>query len=124
VKLWPLILLVTSLAASVALVSTNPSMDDYVRFVEAELGKALDRHEASAAPNREREVVRTIFRAHSRELVESVVRPHTIQRNWGLFSFFETTALEVHIEVLAIGGRFVPLKGIDDAVARLGRLAF
>lgn len=123
-KTWPLILLVTSLAASIALVLTNPSMDDYVTLVEAELGKALDRHEASAAPNREREVVRTIFRAHSRELVESVVRPHTVQRNWGLFGFFETTALEVHIEVLGLGGRFFPLKGIDDAVVRLGRLAF
>lgn len=122
-KLWPLLLLVTALAASVGLVLTNPSLDDYVAFVEAELGKALDRHESSA-PHRERDMVRTIFRAHSRELVESVVRPHTIQRNWGLFSLFETTALEVHIEVLAIGGRFIPLKGVDDAVVRLGRLAF
>ncbi|MDF0644339.1 MAG: DUF4359 domain-containing protein [Nitrospira sp.] len=122
-KLWLLLLLVTALTASVALVLTNPSLDDYVTFVEAELGKALDRHESSA-PQRERDMVRTIFRLHSRELVESVVRPHTIQRNWGLFSLFETTALEVHIEVLAIGGRFIPLKGVDDAVIRLGRLAF
>lgn len=123
-KLWPLILLVTTLAASVALALTNPSLDDYVAFVETELGKALDRHESSATHAREREMVRTIFRAHSHELVESVVRPHTIQRNWGLFSLFETTALEAHIEVLAIGGRFLPLKGVDDAIVRLGRLAF
>jgi len=124
VKLWLLILLVTSLAASVALAMTNPSLDDYVAFVERELGKALDRHESSATHNKEREMVRTIFRAHSRELVESVVRPHTVQRNWGLFSFFETSALEAQVEVLAIGGQFFPLKGIDDAIVRLGRLAF
>lgn len=123
-KLWPLLLLVTALAGGVVLALTNPSLDDYIAFLEAELGKALDRHESSGSHNRERDMVRTIFRAHSHELVESVVRPHTIQRNWGLFSLFETTALEVHIEVFAIGGNFVPLKGVDDALVRLGRLAF
>jgi len=122
-KIWQLLILVALLGACVALALTNPSMDAYLSFVESELGKALDRHE-SAAPNRERAMVRTIFRAHSRELVVSIVGPHTLRRNWGLFSFFETTALDTHIEVLAIGGRFIPLKGIDDAILRLGRLAF
>jgi hypothetical protein len=123
VKIWQLLILVAVLTASVVLALTNPSIDEYLAFVEAELGKALDRHESSP-PNRERHMVRTIFRAHSHELVDSVVRPHTVRRNWGLFSFFETTALDAHIEVLAIGGRFIPLQGVDDAILRLRRLAF
>jgi Domain of unknown function (DUF4359) len=116
-------ILVAILAASVALALMNPSMDSYLAFVETELGKALDRHEPSE-PSRERTMVRKIFRTHSHELVASVVRPHTVRHNWGLFSLFETTALDVDIEVLGIGGHFIPIKGIDEAVLRLGRLAF
>jgi len=118
-----LVILSAVLALAVALAWTNPSMDMYLAFVEAELSLALDRHESSA-PSRERDMVRTIFRAHSHELISSVVRPHTVRRNWGLFSIFETTALDAHIEVLGIGGHFLPIKGIDEAVLRLGRLAF
>jgi len=118
-----LLLLVIALAVSVWLALTNPSMDDYLRFVESELGQALDRHETQE-PSKERIMLRTIFRAHSRELVESLVRPHTLRRNWGLLSRYETTALDVHIEVLAVGGRFIPLKGVDEAIVRLGRHAF
>ncbi|HEY6085595.1 MAG TPA: DUF4359 domain-containing protein [Nitrospira sp.] len=122
-KLWHLLLLVVMLSVSVALAATNPTLDAYLAFVEEEIGKALDRYE-SGAPSRERNMVRTIFRAHSHELVASVVKPHTMHYNWGLFSFFETTALDAHIEILGIGGHFIPIKGMDEAAVRFGRLAF
>ena len=122
-KIWHLILLVMVLAVSVLLAATNPSMEMYLTFVETEIGEALDRHEP-AERSREREMVRTIFRAHSHELVVSVVGPHTTRHNWGLFSLFKTDAMDIHIEVLGIGAQFLPLKGIDEAVQRLGRLAF
>lgn len=118
-----LLILSAVLALAVALALTNPSTDMYLAFVEVQLSLALDRHESSA-PSRERNMVRSIFRAHSHELVSSLVRPHTVRRNWGLFSFFETTALDAHIEVLGVGGHFFPLRGVDEAVLRLGRLAF
>lgn len=118
-----LLLLVLGLSLSVWLALTNPSMDDYLAFVEAELGQALDRYE-SKEPNKERTMLRAIFRSHSRELVASIVRPHTLRRNWGLLSRYETSALDVHIEVIGVAGRFIPLKGVDDAIVRLGRHAF
>ncbi|HJT22663.1 MAG TPA: DUF4359 domain-containing protein [Nitrospira sp.] len=122
-KIWHLMLLVAVLGIGVLLAGTNPSTDMYLAFLEAELGKALDRHQP-AEQSRERDMVRTIFRAHSHELVVSIVRPHTIRHNWGFFSVFETSALDAHIEVLGIGTRFIPIKGVDDAIARFGRLAF
>lgn len=122
-KIRHLIFLVAVLSCGVALALTNPSLESYVAFVEAELNKALDRTEP-AERSKERAMLRTIFRAHSHELVLSVIHPHTIRHNWGLFSRFETTAMDVHIEVLGIGGHFIPLRGIDEAIIRLGRLAF
>ena len=122
-KLWHLLLVVFMLSVSIALAATNPTMDAYLAFVEEQIDKALDRHE-SGTPSRERNMVRTIFRAHSHELVASVVQPHTMRHNWGLFCIFETTALDTHIELLGIAGRFIPIKGMDEATIRLGRLAF
>jgi hypothetical protein len=123
VTLPRLILLVASLGLCVGLALTNPSMDDYLRFVEAELGKALDRSDQSEA-SRDRAMVRSIYRSHSHDLVGSFVRPRTVRRNWGLASSYESTLFDSQILVLGIGGRFIPLKGIDDAILRLGRMAF
>jgi hypothetical protein len=122
-KIPHLLILVVALSICVGLALTNPTMDAYLGFVESELGKALDRAETSQ-PSKERAMLRTIFRAHSHELVASVVRPHTVRHNWGLLSRYETSALDAHIEVLGIGGHFIPLKGVDEAILRLGRLAF
>ncbi|HEU4684757.1 MAG TPA: DUF4359 domain-containing protein [Nitrospira sp.] len=122
-KIWQLLLLVTVLGSSVLLAASNPSMEMYLAFVEAEFGRALDRHQ-TREPSRERDMLRAVFRSHSREIVASLVRPHTARHNWGLFSIFETTALDVHVKVVGIGGHFIPVQGMDDAVVRLGRLAF
>ncbi len=118
-----LIILVVVLSVCVSMALANPTTESYLAFVESELGAALDRSE-SPGSDKERAMLRTIFRSHSHELVTSVVAPHTVRRNWGLLSLYETKALGVHIEVLGICGRFIPLKGIDDAILRLGRLAF
>jgi len=116
-------LLVVALSLSVGLALTNPTMDDYLRFVEVELGNALDRSD-EAKDDRDMSMVRSIYRSHSRELVSSFVRPRTARRNWGLVSFYESRLFEKEIVVLGIGGRFIPLKGIDEAILRLGRMAF
>lgn len=116
-------ILVVVLGICVGMALTNPTTESYLAFVESELGAALDRSE-SPGPDKERAMLRTIFRSHGHELVASVVAPHTVRRNWGLVSLYETKLLGVHIKVLGVGGRFVPLKGIDNAILRLGRLAF
>lgn len=111
------------LSISIGLVVSNPTMDAYLLFVEAELGKAMDRSDQSHS-TREQAMLRSIFRSHSHELMDTAVRPHTIRRNWGLASLYETSVFDSRIVVLGVAGYFIPLKGIDETIVRLGRRAF
>lgn len=122
-SLLRLILLVVVLTASVVLAQTNPTTDHYLIFVQAELAKAMDRMDQST-PEREGEVVRNIFRRHSQELLNSMVRPHTMRQNWGVLSRFETTVLGTRVVVIGIGNRFIPVEGVDEAILTLGRQVF
>jgi hypothetical protein len=116
-------MLVAVLTLCIGLTLSNPTIDEYLTFVETELAKAIERSDG-AQPSPERTMVRTIFRSHSHELVDSLVRPHTVRRNWGLASVYDTNVFNSRIVVLGIAGRFIPLRGIDEAIVRLGRLAF
>jgi len=122
-SLLRLSLVVTALAVSVALALTNPTTDQYLGFVQAELAKVMDRMDQST-PEREGTVVRNIFRRHSQELLNSMVRPHTIRQNWGVLSRFETTVLGTRVVVIGIGSQFIPVEGVDEAVLTLGRHVF
>jgi hypothetical protein len=116
-------LVVTALAVSVALALTNPTTDQYLGFVQAELANALDRMDQST-PEREGTVVRNIFRRHSQELLNSMVRPHTMRQNWGVLSRFETTVMGNRVVVIGIGNQFIPVEGVDEAILTLGRRVF
>lgn len=122
-SLLRLMLIVLVLATSVALVLTNPTTDQYLSFVQAELAKAMDRMDQST-PEREGTVVRNIFRRHSQELLNSMVRPHTVRQNWGVFSRFETTVLGTRVVVIGICNQFIPVEGVDEAILTLGRRVF
>ena len=122
-SLLRLSLVVTALAASVVLALTNPTTDQYLSFVQAELTKAMDRMDQSTS-EREGTVVRNIFRRHSQELLNSMVRPHTMRQNWGLLSRFETTVLGTRVVVIGIGNQFIPVEGADEAILTLGRHVF
>jgi hypothetical protein len=122
-SLLRLSLVVTVLAVTVVLALTNPTMDQYLSFVQVELTKAMDRMDQST-PEREGTVVRNIFRRHSQELLNSVVRPHTMRKNWGVLSWFETTVLGARVVVIGIGNRFIPVEGLDEATLTLGRQVF
>jgi hypothetical protein len=122
-SLLRLSLIVAVLAISVALALTNPTTDKYLGFVQAELTKAIDRMDQST-PQREGTVVRNIFRRHSQELLDSMVRPHTTRQNWGILSRFETTVLGTRVVVVGIGNQFIPVEGVDEAVLTLGRRVF
>ena len=122
-SLLRLSLVATALAVSVAQALTNPTTDQYLGFVQAELTKAVDRMDQST-PEREGTVVRNIFRRHSQELLNSMVRPHTMRRNWGVFSRFETTVLGTRVVVIGIGNQFIPVEGVDEAILTLGRRVF
>ncbi|HEU4503644.1 MAG TPA: DUF4359 domain-containing protein [Nitrospira sp.] len=116
-------IVVMVLGVSIGLALSNPTMDDYLLFVETELGKAMDRSNQSQS-TREQAMLKSIFRSHSHELMNTAVRPHTVRRNWGLMSVYETTVFDSRIVVLGVAKYFIPLKGIDEAIVRLGRLAF
>ena len=122
-SLLRLAMTVIVLGLGIALVLSNPTMDDYLLFVEGQLGKAMDRSEQNHS-GREQAMLKSIFRSHSHELMETAVRPHTIRRNWAVMSIYETSLFDVRIVVLGAAGSFIPLKGIDEAILRLGRLAF
>jgi hypothetical protein len=122
-SLLRLSLVVATLAVSVVLALMNPTTDQYLGFVQAELTKAMDRMDQST-PEREGTVVRNIFRRHSQELLESMVRPHTTRQNWGVLSRFETTVLGTRVVVIGIGNQFIPVEGVDEAILTLGRRVF
>jgi hypothetical protein len=122
-SLLRLAMTVIVLGLGVGLVLSNPTMDEYLLFVEGQLGKAMDRSEQNHS-GREQAMLKSIFRSHSHELMETAVRPHTIRRNWAVMSIYETSLFDVRIVVLGAAGSFIPLKGIDEAILRLGRLAF
>jgi hypothetical protein len=112
-----------TLTAAVWLAATNPTMDAYLQFVEARLAAEIEKMDQSG-PRRDRDLIRSVFRAQGPKLVEGVVRPHTKWNNWGLLSVFETNVLDQPVLVLGIGGQFVPLRGVEEATVKVGRLAF
>ena len=122
-SLLRLSLVVVVLAVSVVLVLMNPTMDQYLAFVRAELAKAMDRMDQST-PQREGSLVKDIFRRHSEELLNSMVRPHTTRQNWGILSRFETTGLGIRVVVIGVGNQFIPIEGVDEAIVTLGRRVF
>jgi hypothetical protein len=115
--------LVTGLMMAVGLAATNPTMDGYVHFVEARLTAEIDKMDQSA-PRTDRDLIRKIFRAQGSKLVEGLVRPKTTRSNWGLLSLFETNVLEESVLVLGVAGQFIPLRGVEEATLKVGRLAF
>ena len=118
-----LILLVCSLMVAVALAASNPTMDEYIRFVEVRLAAEIEKMDQGGS-RAERDLIKGIFRAKGIHLVEGVVRPNTKRRNWGLLSLFETRVLGEQVLVLGVAEQFIPLRGVDEATLKVGRLAF
>lgn len=115
--------LVGGLLVAVGLAATNPTVDAYVQFVEARLVAEIEKMDQSG-PRHDRELIRAVFRAQGPKLVEGVVRPNTTRNNWGLLSLFETNVLDQPVLVLGVAGKFVPLRGVEEATLKVGRLAF
>ena len=122
-SLFRLSVIVVALAGAIGLALSNPTMDDYLRFVEQELSKAIDRMD-KGSPTREQQFIRQVFQSQSRKLLELLVRPNTVRRNWGLVSRYETQVADTKVIVLGLGGRFIPLQGVEEATLKIGRMAF
>jgi hypothetical protein len=122
-SLLRLSVIVLALIFLVGLAWSNPTTDDYLRFVELELGKAIDRMDQGTS-SREQQFIRQVFRTQSKKLLESVVRPNTARQNWGMMSLYEAQVAGTNVVVLGIGGRFIPLQGVEEATLKIGRMAF
>lgn len=122
-SLLRLSVIVVGLAVAIGLALSNPTMDDYVRFVERELSKVIDRMDQGTS-TREQQFIRQVFQLQSKKLLESVVRPNTVRQNWGIMSEYETEVAGTKVIVLGLGGRFIPLQGVEEATLKIGRMAF
>lgn len=122
-SLLRLSVVVVVLGGAIGLVLSNPTMDDYLRFIEQELSNAIDRMDRST-PTREQQFIRQVFRSQSRKLLESIVKPNTARRNWGIASQYETAVAGTKVIVLGLGGRFIPIQGVEEATLKIGRMAF
>lgn len=118
-----LALLTAFLGICVVLAAANPTTDDYLLFLEAKLSQALERMDQTA-PSGEQDLIRSVFRTQGKRLIEGLVRPNTVRRNWGLASLFETRVLDVRVVALGIAGRFLPIEGVEEATLKLGRAVF
>lgn len=107
-------IIVLLLAASIGLVLTNPTMEDYVAFLEQRLVLALLQR-----PQGKSDLVRAVLAAQGRQVIEAVVRPNTLRRNYGLCSFFETGLLGERVLVLGAGGLFLPLRGVESMTKKI-----
>jgi hypothetical protein len=122
-SLLRLVIIVFVLGVAVGLALSNPTMDDYLQFVERELGKAIDRMDRSA-PSREQQFIRQVFQNQSKKILQEVVRPHTKRQNLGLASRYVTQAVSTKIVVIGVAGHFIPIEGVEEATIKIGRLAF
>jgi hypothetical protein len=122
-SLFRLLLLSTALLIAVGLALSNPTTEDYLAFVEQELGKALDRMDQNT-PSREQLYIRQVFKRQSKTLLESLVRPHTVRHNIGLFSRYDTEVLNSQVVVIGIAGKFIPIKGVEEVTIKIGRMVF
>lgn len=113
VGLGRLVALVLALTGAVWLAWSNPSTDEYVQFVEAELQRVFDQAGDHVAVQ-DRRLLLEIVGPDSRQLVESFVRLATTRHNWGLFSRYETVMGETKVVVLGVSGRFIPLSGVEE----------
>ncbi|MET0514412.1 MAG: DUF4359 domain-containing protein [Nitrospiraceae bacterium] len=116
-------LLVAVLLICVGLAATNPTMDDYLKFVETRLSQALEQMDQKA-PTKEKEVIRTFFRTEGKRLIQGLVHPSTKRENWGFWSMFRTQFMDIELVVLGVGGQFIPIRGVEEATGKIGRLAF
>jgi hypothetical protein len=111
-----LIGLVSVLALCVGLAASNPTWADYLHFLEQTLGPAAETGGGNSG------LVGALLQSQNRAVVEAVVRSQTQRRDYGLFSLYETTLWDVRLVMLGVGGRFLPVSGLDEAQKKLQSL--
>lgn len=114
--------IVIVLSLCIALAVLNPTREQYARFLEESLDKALDRMDQQAGDRQK--ALHDVLKAHGNKIIASVVGSRTIRHNYGLLTIYETRVLDVDIRVVGVAGLFIPLEREDDLVKKLGRVVF
>jgi hypothetical protein len=121
VKLWVLLLIVVTLSLAIWLAVTNPTKEDYARFLGTVMDQAL-LHMSEAPSTRDRDILREVIRAHGREVIASMIMPGTKRGNFGFWSVFESRLFGVEVIVYGAGGKFYPRDEPEEVVKKLGRI--
>ena len=108
---------------AVWLAATNPTMDTYLQFVEARWSAEIDKMDQSG-PRRDRDPDSISFRARPEIHGSLSGRIRDAEQLGSAQVCFETNVLDQPGLVLGIGGQFVPLRGVEEATVKVGRLAF
>ena len=116
-----LVILVSLLAVCVTLAATNPTTDQYGRFLETQLANALARMKPEDA-NSQQKIMRDILATQGKKIIDSLTRSNTVRRDYGLFSVFTTRVFQVEIAVVGVGTQFIPLDSQEALIKKLGRL--
>ena len=116
-----LVILVSLLAVCVTLAATNPTTDQYGRFLETQLANALARMKPEDA-NSQQKIMRDILATQGKKVIDSLTRSNTVRRDYGLFSVFTTRVFQVEIAVVGVGTQFIPLDNQEVLIKKLGRL--
>lgn len=114
-----LIIIVLVLGLGVGLAATNPTSDAYYVFVERQLARSVERIDSTTPAGN---LMRQIFTSQGALVIQSVVRPNTIRRNYGLLSIFTTKLLDVEVVVVGVGTAFIPIKGVDEVAKKIAQL--
>lgn len=114
-----LLIIVTCLAAAVVLAATNPTTQDYETFLEATVAQEVDRRSHHSGSDERERMIRDLLQS----VLQAVIRPNSVRRNYGLFSLFETRILDTNVLVLGVGTAFWPLSGVEEVTHKAERLA-
>ena len=116
-----LVILVSLLTVCVTLAATNPTTDQYGRFLETQLTNALARMNSEDVSSQHK-VMRDILTTQGKKVIDSLTRSNTVRRDYGLFSVFTTRVFQVEIAVVGVGTQFIPLDSQEELIKKLGRL--
>lgn len=113
-----LLAIVVLLSVAGLLAATNPTTPDYDAFLEATVMAQLERRALQPVHAGQPRLAQTLIKS----VLESVIHPNTVRRNYGLFSLFETRVLDTKVVVLGIGTAFFPLRGVEEVIHKAERM--
>ncbi len=110
-----LAVIVLLLAGAAGLAYTNPTSQDYQTFQDQLVRDAIARIQA-AEEGTKLAVLKQFVGDENSLFFKALLRSQTTRHNLGLCSLFETSLFRANIQVLGIGGQFIPLTDLEKAL--------